>query len=76
MERTQEPAAQKPPLEEKLQLHLGDKLKMLFAETARSPMPDRFASLLDQLESVGLKGVQPRNGPKHDGADDSSEACK
>lgn len=52
-----------PPLDEKLQLHLGDKLKLLFAETTQTPIPDRFAALLDQLQQVGVAGVRAAAPP-------------
>lgn len=41
----------KPPLDNGVRLHLGVHLQKLFAETARQPIPDRFAILLDRLES-------------------------
>jgi len=76
MEDKQEPANPTPPLDVKLQLHLGDKLKLLFAETAQTPIPDRFAQLLDQLESAGVAGVQAQPGSPCKDADDASEARK
>jgi hypothetical protein len=40
----------KPALDEKLQNHLGFQLRRIFAETADEPIPDRFRSLIDQLD--------------------------
>jgi hypothetical protein len=39
------------PLDRALQAHLGRKLRRLFNETAAEPIPDRFADLLDRLDS-------------------------
>lgn len=50
MENTQSPTKKKPVLDEKLRHHLGHQLQLLFAETAELPIPDRFETLLDQLE--------------------------
>jgi len=75
MECKQIPAAQKPPLDGKLQSRLGDQLKRLFAETALTPIPERFAILLDQLESVGIDGLHAAKKVHADfAADGVSEA--
>jgi len=38
-------------MDERLQAHLGDQLRQLFAEAAAQPIPDRFLRLLDRLEA-------------------------
>jgi hypothetical protein len=38
-------------IEEKMQMHLGAQFKKLFSETSSQPVPERFVSLLDQLET-------------------------
>lgn len=64
MENRRQTNGGKPPLDEKLRLHLGDKLKRLFAETAETPVPDRFSALLDQLQQVGVEGVRAGERPQ------------
>lgn len=61
-----DPAARgaQPPLDQKLQSHLGDSLRLLYAETARSPIPDRFSALLDQLQQVGVDGLKLSDQPQ------------
>ncbi|WP_244594103.1 NepR family anti-sigma factor [Rhodoblastus sphagnicola] len=73
MESKQEPPASPPPLNEKLRLHLGDRLKLLFAETEMTAIPDRFASLLDQLEQAGVEGVDAPGAVRGQRTHDASE---
>jgi hypothetical protein len=79
MENKLQPAPDKAPFDEKLRLHLGDRLKLLLAETERSPIPDRFSQLLDQLQAVGAHRIgavriPPAGRVAPEGADDASEA--
>lgn len=74
MDDKREPAIPAPPFDENLRLHLGDKLKLLLAETAQAPIPDRFVALLNQLEGVGLQGAQTSARIAAEGVDDASEA--
>jgi hypothetical protein len=39
-----------PALDERIQRQLGAKLKALYDEVARQPIPDRFRKLLEDLE--------------------------
>jgi hypothetical protein len=79
MENKLQPPPDQAPFDEKLRLHLGDRLKLLFAETERTPIPDRFSQLLDQLQAVGAHQIGAVQGQKVgraacEDADDSSEA--
>jgi hypothetical protein len=74
MESKQEPPESPPALNQKLRLHLGDQLKLLFAETQQAEIPDRFASLLDQLEKVGVEGLDAPRAVRGQSAEDASEA--
>lgn len=69
-----DPSRPAPPLEEKLRLHLGGKLKLLFAETAQTPIPDRFAALLDRLEGAEPEGARPSKRVTTEAVDTASEA--
>ncbi|TBW40388.1 hypothetical protein EYW49_04175 [Siculibacillus lacustris] len=40
-----------PTLEPKLQAHIGRQLRQLYDQMVSEPVPDRFKSLLEQLES-------------------------
>jgi hypothetical protein len=51
MYNTQAKPSKRSPLDARLQAHLGSQLRRLFAETAQEPVPERFASLLERLET-------------------------
>ena len=74
MDDKKEPAIFIPPLDEKLRLHLGGKLKLLFAETAQTPIPDRFAALLDRLEGGGMESAPLSKRAVTEGVDNASKA--
>ncbi|MCC2104999.1 MAG: hypothetical protein KDJ20_13735, partial [Hyphomicrobiales bacterium] len=40
-----------------IQAHLGDQLKRYFSSIVSEPVPDRFASLLDELEKRERSGA-------------------
>jgi hypothetical protein len=44
-------------LEPLLQAHIGRKLREYYDSAAREPVPDRFKTLLDRLESGELESV-------------------
>lgn len=39
-----------PSLEPRVQAHLGEQLRQFYGSILAEPVPDRFKSLLDQLE--------------------------
>ena len=41
-----------------IQAHLGDQLKRYFSSIVTEPVPDRFASLLDELEKRERSGAE------------------
>ncbi|RYG62093.1 MAG: hypothetical protein EON60_01090 [Alphaproteobacteria bacterium] len=50
------PAANGVSLSPSVQKHIGNLLKVSFQDLLTDPVPDRFASLLDQLEQAEKKG--------------------
>ena len=49
-------ASQAASLSSSVQKHIGNLLKVSFQDLVAEPVPDRFASLLDQLEQAEKKG--------------------
>jgi hypothetical protein len=47
------------PFGSRLQAPLGQQLKLLFAETAMAPIPERFLRLLDLLEANAAELALP-----------------
>ncbi|MFT4097181.1 MAG: NepR family anti-sigma factor [Rhodoblastus sp.] len=45
-----------------IQAHLGDQLKKYFSSIVSEPVPDRFSSLLDELEKQERAGQ--KDGPE------------
>lgn len=45
-----------PPLDPKLQAHIGRQLRQLYDEMVSEPVPDRFRALLDQLGAKETEG--------------------
>ncbi len=43
-----------------VQAHLGEQLKRYFSSIVSEPVPDRFSSLLDELEKQERVGLQGR----------------
>lgn len=46
-----------------IQAHLGEQLKRYFSSIVSEPVPDRFASLLDELEKRE-RAAKPQPGPE------------
>lgn len=46
---------QKPQLDRSTQTRIGDQLRSMYAELMDQPVPDRFRTLLDQLDDPGKK---------------------
>lgn len=62
---SQDPADPKSPaLDPRIQAHLGDQLRRLYADMLAEPVPDRFKTLLDQLERVEPPAAPPKEGPR------------
>jgi hypothetical protein len=68
MNNTEAKPAKRAPIDARLQAHLGDRLRKIYAETARQPIPDRFSNLLDRLETDGnaVEGHRGSKKPKVD----------
>lgn len=43
-----------------IQAHLGEKLKQYFSSIVSEPVPDRFSTLLDELEKQERAGLHGR----------------
>lgn len=48
----------KGEVKQPIQTHLGDQLKRYFSSIVSEPVPDRFASLLDELEKRERNGAE------------------
>lgn len=46
---------QKPQLDRSTQTRIGDQLRSMYAELMDQPVPDRFRTLLDQLDDPAKK---------------------
>lgn len=52
MDSEDEAVEPKPVLEAKVQAELGKKLQQVYSDVISEPVPDRFLSLLEQLEEA------------------------
>ena len=43
-------AAVEPPIDRRIQIHLGRKLKEAYEDLVREPVPEKFHQLLEELE--------------------------
>lgn len=50
------PETDQPGLNPSVQKHIGNLLRVSFQSLLTEPVPDRFASLLEQLEQAEKKG--------------------
>ncbi|MCO5085724.1 MAG: hypothetical protein M9883_02600 [Methylobacteriaceae bacterium] len=53
----EKPLDGKGAVKKPIQAHLGDQLKRYFSSIVSEPVPDRFASLLDELEKRERSGA-------------------
>jgi Anti-sigma factor NepR len=51
LRQTESVAAEGEGLDSRLQAQIGQKLRAMFDEVAKSPIPDKFLDLLDKLDS-------------------------
>ena len=50
MKRDKQTTPDKPLMEQRIQLHLGEHLRQFYSSTASEPVPQRFLSLLEEME--------------------------
>lgn len=55
-----------PVVDRRVQSHIGDKLRTMYDTLLGQPIPDRFITLLDQLEQS--HSILTREQDKNDGA--------
>lgn len=56
------PDKKPPPLEPRIQAHLGDQLRQYYGAMLAEPVPDRFKALLEELE----RAQPPSSGSKEE----------
>ena len=58
MSQDSKPPGDKGEIDQPIQAHLGEQLKRYFSSIVAEPVPDKFASLLNELEQRERAGRQ------------------